>query len=42
MSFFLSVHIQPNSVKNEICGMHDDLLKIKLASPAAYEKANKL
>ncbi|APC97700.1 hypothetical protein KX01_283 [Francisella frigiditurris] len=41
MSFLLSVYIQPNSSKSEICGEHDGALKIKIASPAVDGKANK-
>ncbi|MFV9925144.1 MAG: DUF167 domain-containing protein [Francisella endosymbiont of Hyalomma scupense] len=41
MSFILAVYIQPNSAKNEVCGVFDGLLKIKIASPAVDGKANK-
>ncbi|WP_198021095.1 DUF167 domain-containing protein [Francisella frigiditurris] len=37
----MSVYIQPNSSKSEICGEHDGALKIKIASPAVDGKANK-
>jgi hypothetical protein len=41
MSVLISVYIQPNSSKNEICGEHDGMLKVKIASPAVDGKANK-
>ncbi|MFC4892279.1 DUF167 domain-containing protein [Pseudofrancisella aestuarii] len=37
----MSVYIQSNSSKSEICGEHDGALKIKIASPAVDGKANK-
>lgn len=41
MSFVLAVYIQPKSTKNEVCGVFDGLLKIRIASPAVDGKANK-
>ena len=42
MSFILAMYIQPNSAKNEVCGVFDGLLNIKIASPAVDGKANKI
>ena len=36
----LALHVQPNARKNEIVGLHGDALKIKIAAPAADNKAN--
>ena len=41
MSVLISVYIQPNSSKTEICGEHDGMLKVKIASPAVESTANK-
>ncbi|ALB02106.1 hypothetical protein ACH24_05745 [Francisella persica ATCC VR-331] len=41
MSFILAVYIQPNSAKNEVCGVFDGRLKIKIVAPALGGKANK-
>ena len=38
---FLKVHINPNSKKNEIVGIFDNSLKIKISSPPVDGKANK-
>ncbi|QIV95329.1 hypothetical protein EDC55_11837 [Allofrancisella inopinata] len=38
----ISVYIQPNSSKSEICGEHNGSLKIKISSPAVDGKANKV
>ncbi|QIV93851.1 DUF167 domain-containing protein [Allofrancisella frigidaquae] len=37
----ISVYIQPNSSKSEVCGEHNGSLKIKISSPAVDGKANK-
>ncbi|KEI35023.1 hypothetical protein FRA_43c11000 [Francisella sp. W12-1067] len=37
----ISVYIQPNSSKSEVCGEHKGSLKIKISSPAVDGKANK-
>ena len=37
----LRVWLQPRSRKNEIVGIHDDCLKIKVASPPIENRANK-
>jgi uncharacterized protein (TIGR00251 family) len=34
------LHVQPNARKNEIVGLHGDALKVKIAAPAADNKAN--
>ena len=36
-----SVTIQPRASRNEICGVHNDTLKIKLTSPPVEGAANK-
>ena len=41
MTKSISVYIQPNASKNEICGEHDGSLKIRIKSPATDGKANK-
>jgi uncharacterized protein (TIGR00251 family) len=38
----LSLHIQPRASKNEICGVQDNSLKIRLTSPPVDGAANKL
>lgn len=38
----LSLHIQPRASKNEICGIQDNALKIRLTSPPVDGAANKL
>lgn len=38
----LSLHIQPRASKNEICGLLDNSLKIRLTSPPVDGAANKL
>ncbi|MDD5286566.1 MAG: DUF167 family protein [Desulfuromonadaceae bacterium] len=38
----LSLHIQPRASKNEVCGVHDNALKIRLTSPPVDGAANKL
>ena len=41
MSFLIKVYVQPKSSKNEIIGEHNNMLKIKIKSPADSGKANK-
>ncbi|WP_205229667.1 DUF167 domain-containing protein [Azospira oryzae] len=36
----LSLHIQPGAKKTEVCGLHGDALKIRLAAPPVDGKAN--
>ena len=36
----LTLHVQPNARRSEIAGIHGDALKIRIASPAADNKAN--
>jgi uncharacterized protein (TIGR00251 family) len=38
----LSLHIQPRASKNEVCGVQDSALKIRLTSPPVDGAANKL
>ena len=37
-----NVHIQPRASRNEICGLHDGSLKIRLTSPPVEGAANRL
>ena len=41
-SVTLSLHIQPRASKNEVCGVQDNALKIRLTSPPVDGAANKL
>jgi uncharacterized protein (TIGR00251 family) len=36
----LQVYIQPRACKSEIAGMHDDVIKIRIAAPAIENAAN--
>jgi uncharacterized protein (TIGR00251 family) len=38
----LNLHIQPRASKNEICGLMDNSLKIRLTSPPVDGAANRL
>lgn len=38
----LSLHIQPRASKNEVCGIQNNALKIRLTSPPVDGAANKL
>jgi uncharacterized protein (TIGR00251 family) len=38
----LNLHIQPRASKNQVCGMQDNALKIRLTSPPVDGAANKL
>lgn len=40
-SLEIPVRIQPKSSRDEICGIHDGRLKIKLTAPPVDGKANK-
>lgn len=37
---FLTLHVQPNARKSEVAGLHGDALKVRIAAPAADNKAN--
>ena len=36
----LRIKAVPNSSKNEVCGLYDDALKVKIKAPAVENKAN--
>lgn len=36
----LTLHIQPGAKKTEVCGLHGEALKIRLAAPPVDGKAN--
>jgi uncharacterized protein (TIGR00251 family) len=38
----LNLHVQPRASKNEVCGVQDTALKIRLTSPPVDGAANKL
>lgn len=38
----LGLHIQPRASRNEVCGVQDNALKIRLTSPPVDGAANKL
>ena len=38
--YSLTLHIQPNARRSEVAGLHGDALKIRIAAPAAGNKAN--
>ncbi len=38
--FSLTLHIQPNAKKNALAGLHGDALKVRIAAPAADNRAN--
>jgi len=38
----LTLHIQPRASKNEVCGIQDNALKIRLTSPPVDGAANRL
>jgi len=38
----INLHVQPRASKNEICGIQDKALKIRLTSPPVDGAANKL
>lgn len=40
-SVLLSLHVQPRAAKNELAGIHDGALKIRLTTPPVDGKANK-
>lgn len=36
----LTIHVQPGARNNQLVGLHGDALKVKIAAPAADQKAN--
>jgi len=36
----LTVHVQPNARQSEICGLHGDALKVRVAAQPAEGRAN--
>ncbi|MBI4205792.1 MAG: DUF167 domain-containing protein [Betaproteobacteria bacterium] len=36
----LTLHVQPNATASAVAGLHGDALKIRIAAPAADNKAN--
>ncbi len=40
-SVLLSLHVQPRASKNELTGIHDGALKLRLTTPPVDGKANK-
>lgn len=36
----LAVHAQPGARRTEVCGLHGDALKIRVAAPALEDRAN--
>jgi uncharacterized protein (TIGR00251 family) len=36
----LTVHVQPNARRSEICGLHGDALKVRVAAQPAEGRAN--
>lgn len=36
------VHVQPRASRNEVCGLHDGELKLRLTAPPVEDAANKL
>ncbi|MBT1073229.1 DUF167 domain-containing protein [Geobacter chapellei] len=39
---FLTLHIQPRASKNEVCGIQNNALKVRLTSPPVDGAANKM
>ena len=37
----LNVHVQPNAASTGIAGLHGDAVKMRIAAPAADDKANR-
>jgi uncharacterized protein (TIGR00251 family) len=38
--FSVTLHVQPNARKSEIVALHGDALKVRIAAPAADNRAN--
>jgi uncharacterized membrane protein len=41
-AFGLQVYIQPGASKSEVAGLHDGVIKIRIAAPAVENAANRL
>jgi uncharacterized protein len=39
-SLSISIHAQPGAKRTEVCGLHGDALKIRVAAPALEDRAN--
>src|ERR1700682_707318 len=39
-SLCISIHAQPGAKRTEVCGLHGDALKIRVAAPALEDRAN--
>ncbi len=40
-SVVITVHVQPRAAKNQVAGLHDGALKLRLTAPPVDGKANK-
>lgn len=40
-TLYLLLHIQPRARRDEVAGLHDERLKIRIAAPPADDKANR-
>lgn len=38
----INIHVQPKSAKNQIAGLHNHALKIRITAPPTDNKANKM
>jgi uncharacterized protein (TIGR00251 family) len=36
----IKLHVQPRASKTEVVGMHDDMIKVRIAAPAIENEAN--
>jgi uncharacterized protein (TIGR00251 family) len=39
-TILLAVHAQPGAKRTEVCGLHGDALKVRVAAPALEDRAN--
>jgi hypothetical protein len=39
-SLILRIHVQPGARRTEVCGLHGEALKVRLAAPALEDRAN--
>jgi uncharacterized protein (TIGR00251 family) len=39
-SLSISIHAQPGAKRTEVCGLHGEALKIRVAAPALEDRAN--